>query len=482
MHQKQDVYRNGSSAPRSGTPRRIGAAIATAVALVPAGFVVSGGPPPAGALTIRPHAAVARSANTTVPAVVTPTTSVTTTAGPVSVPTATTTVPTSPTSTTSTTVTKMAPTTTVPPTSNTTTTQAPQPTTTTTTTTTTTIPPAPSPASPPAAPRPAIPSAAPTFDRTCSQPATPGLQTYLDSLPAGSIFQSSTTACYEVPSGIVLRKAITIIGGTFYDPTTVKPTGPGYDSMKPIILLKDASHVTLSGLAVLGANATGVYHSSMVGEAGVKLESTSDVTITGVTAKDTWGDGLELVADLSSHNGKPVTGLTVDGFTTTNAGRQGVTLAEVSGASLDHVNVINPADAGFDFESDLPNVGSANVSISNCTDTHGFNLIEFFSGPITITNCTSFHHVSLGSLHSNAPISFVGGHLSCKRIDPQPCIHQNGGSLRFTGVTIDRLPGVDKIRQPLWSVDNGGKLVFVESQILWGFGTVANGASVQIVK
>jgi len=465
MHQGQDVLRNRPAGTRSGTARRIGIAVATLAMLASTGFV--GGGTPAGALTGQAHGVAPGMPTTTVTTVVTPTTTVTTTTRPTSVTTATTTVTTSPTTVTSTTVTTVAPTTT------TTTTTAPKP-----TTTTTTVPLAPATTVPPVAPAPpvAVAPAAPTFDKTCSRPATPGLQTYLDSLPAGSVFRSSTTACYEVPSGIVLRKAITIIGGTFYDPTTVKPTGPGYDGMKPIILLKDASHVTLSDLAVLGANTTGVYHSSMVGEAGVKLEATTDVTITGVTAKDTWGDGLELVG-----NHHPVTGLTVDGFTTTDAGRQGVTLAEVSGASLDHVHVVSPADSGFDFESDLPGLGSDNVSISNCTDDKGFNLIEFFSGPITITNCTGFHHVSLGSPHSNAPISFVGGHLTCKRIDPQPCIRQNGGSLRFTGVTIDRMAGIDKIKEPLWSVDSGGKLVFVASQIQSAFGSVANAASVRIV-
>jgi hypothetical protein len=285
-----------------------------------------------------------------------------------------------------------------------------------------------------------------------------------------------------VPSGIVLRNPITIVGGTFYDPSTVKPTGPGYDSMKPIILVRDTSHVTISGVSVLGANTVGGFHAALVGEAGVKIESSLDVTLDDDSSLNTWGDGLELVADLSSHIGTPVTGLTVEGFTSDNAGRQGVTLAEVSDSSLDNVHVISPADAGFDFESDIPGAGSDNVSISNCTDDAGFNIAEFLAGPITVTNCSGFHHVTLRSPTSNVPVTFVGGTLTCKRINPQPCIHQFGGSLIFLRVAINRESGSDAIRDPVWSVDDGGSLDFVHSPIQDPFGTTTQAASVRIVK
>ena len=120
------------------------------------------------------------------------------------------------------------------------------------------------------------------FDTNCAAPATPALQTNLDALPSGAVYRSSAMACYEVTNGIVLHKPISIIGGTFYDPSTARPAVGG---LKPIILIQDASQVTISGVTVLGANAYGNYRPLLVDEAGVKLESSTNVTLAGITTR-----------------------------------------------------------------------------------------------------------------------------------------------------------------------------------------------------
>lgn len=467
----------GALDPRGRRPRRHGRRHALGAVALAAVTAIGVGVTTPLALASAAPATAAGSPPTTTTTVVSPTTTVTTAVGSGSTTTSTTTASAAPGSATSTTTTTVTPTTT-------TTTSVPARPVTTTTTTTVPVPPTTVPATVPAAasaPGPAPTVAAhvvPHFDTTCSRPATPGLQTYLDSLPAGSTFTSSVTACYLVPDGILLTRPITLVGGTFYDPTTTRAPGTVYSALKPIILIKDTAHVALTDISVLGANTTGVYHAPLVGQAGVKVMSSSDVSLTGITAKDTWGDGLELVADLTDHIHTPVTGLVVRGFTTIDAGRQGVTLAEVASSLLDHVNVVSPADSGFDFESDIGGLGSSNVIISNCTDDHGFNLIQFFSGPITVANCTGFHHVSLGSLNSNAPINFVGGSLICKRADPVPCIKQNGGSLTFTGVAISRTTGTIGISEPVWDVEGKGNLSFVRSPIASPMGSVVRPASV----
>ncbi len=476
MDQGQGVHRKAMGHARPGRARRAAIGVVALAAVTSIGI---------GAATPQLPASAAQVGGTTT--VASPTT--TTAAGrsqPVT--TSTTTVTTDPGSITSTTVTTVTPTTSTPSSTSTSTststTVPPKP---TTTTTTTTVPVSPTSTSTStstlAPPAPVVPAvAAPravTFDSTCSRPATPDLQTYLDSLPAGSTFRSSTTACYLVPYGIRLTRPITVIGGTFFDPTADRSAGTLYNSLKPIILIKDTSHVTVREVSVLGTNTLGDFHARLVGQAGIKVMSSTDVTLTGITAKDTFGDGLELVADFTGHINLPVTGLTVEGYTTINAGRQGITLAEVASSVLNHVNVINPADDGFDFESDIPGVGSNNVTISNCTDEHGFNLIEFFSGPITVTNCTGFHHVTLGSLHSNAPITFVGGTMLCRRRNPVPCIKQDGGSLTFRGVSIDRMLGPGPISELAWSVQGGGSLAFIHSPVQTPFGSVLRPAQVK---
>ncbi len=485
MLQGQKFSSRDSTTKGNGGTRRMGIAFAVLATLGSAAFGV-----------IHPDAtaagATAPTAKVTTTTVATPTTTVTTTTSPRSTTTSTTTVTTQPTTVTTTTVTRVTPTTTT----TTATTSTTQPIKATTTTTTTTVPVAPATTAPTTTqPTPKItpktttttttaPSPGPaSFDPTCTKSALPNLQDYINSLPAGSVFQSSTTACYLVPDGILLSKPITIIGGTFYDPlverlTNVRP----YGALHPIIFIKNTSHVTLSGVSVLGANTNGGYHADLVGEAGVKIMSSSDLVLTGVSAKNTFGDGLELVADFTDHINTPVNRLSVDGFTTNNAGRQGITVAELTNSTLNNLNVISPADSGIDFESDLPYQGSGNVAITNCVNEAGFNMVEYYTGPITVTNCTGFHHVTLRTDQKITPINFVGGTLTCKRAVPQPCIDVTGGSLTFTGVTIARMPGVIKISTPVWSVERAGTLRFDRSPIETGFGTVIDTASVNFTR
>ena len=122
------------------------------------------------------------------------------------------------------------------------------------------------------------------------------------------------------------------------------------------------------------------------------------------------------------------------------------------------------------------------MAITNCVNEAGFNMVEYYTGPITVTNCTGFHHVTLRTDQKITPITFVGGTLTCKRAVPQPCIDVTGGSLTFTGVTIARMPGVIKISTPVWSVERAGTLRFDRSPIETGFGTVIDTASVNFTR
>ena len=58
--------------------------------------------------------------------------------------------------------------------------------------------------------------------------------------------------------------------------------------------------------------------------------SSSNITLDHIAVSSTFGDGLELVADLG-HTAQPDTNLTVNGYTTDGTGRQGMTIAEVEG-------------------------------------------------------------------------------------------------------------------------------------------------------
>lgn len=128
-----------------------------------------------------------------------------------------------------------------------------------------------------------------------------------------------------------------------------------------------------------------------------------------------------------------MSGLTVEGYSTVNAGRQGVTIAEVSGATLNNINVVDSADSGFDFKSDIGGLGVGNVSISNCTTNRGVNFVETLTGPVTISNCTGFRSLHLYNITTPAQVNVVGGLMDCRRRTPVSCIVQIGGRLTVTG-------------------------------------------------
>jgi hypothetical protein len=299
---------------------------------------------------------------------------------------------------------------------------------------------------------------------SCDTGPDGSLQVYLDSLPAGATFEAPTGACYLVTGGLVLSKPVTIVGGTYVDPTipVANPTQP--QSLNPIIEIDATSNVTLSGVTVVGTNTTGNYHARWVGQAGIKIHGSTNVTLDNVTAENTYGDGLELTGASVNHAKIPVGGLVVNGFTTANAGRQGVTLAEVSGAVLNNVSISNPADAGFDFESDLSATGSGNVIINNCVDSAGFNIAETLTGPVAINNCTGFHRVTV-SESTNQPVTFTGGSMVCGRGSPMACINDNGGNLTFVQTSIGRRSGVEAIAEPMWNVRGGGTLTFTQTSL-----------------
>lgn len=326
---------------------------------------------------------------------------------------------------------------------------------------------APAPAAKPVVPPGPVPPLS-SIPSDCSADVSVPLGLYLDSLPPGATFSSSPSACYLINDGLKIVQPLSIIGGTFRDDSITRDT-TGWETIKPIIKILDTTGVTLSDLLIEGANTPGSFHSKLVTEAGIKVISSSDVTLTNITTVNTFGDGLELTGDLVHHNGTPVSGLVVDNFTTINAGRQGVTLADVYGATMTGVHVLSPADAGFDFESDEARIGSGDVSISDCTYQHGVNLTEYFTGPVTLTNCTGATNVALVSL-SMQPITFVGGQLACQDWNPHTCIRQKGGNLTFSHTTIVRRNPDRTFKEGAWSVVDGGQLTFVDTSIQGSFG------------
>ena len=285
-------------------------------------------------------------------------------------------------------------------------------------------------------------------------PTTTGCQpdpgAVIAALPLGGTFHGH--GCYAVPNGLKITRPVTIDGGIYIDTNTTLPpfTHHGAPQLTPIIDVVSTGHVTLKNLVVQGTNMDGGFHPALVGQAGIKLESTRNTVITNVVTNHTFGDGLELWFNTRPGYGYPVTNLSVDGLIVRHAGRQGVTVGHVSGATLNNVTVLQAADSGIDFESDLPHVGSGNVVITNsnicyCGARTSINSIDYLSGPMILSNNILAGHVVVRNPQSSYGFTIIGGSLALPRNSPgtpPSGVYASGAAhIKFVGVEFSLIPG-----------------------------------------
>jgi hypothetical protein len=317
-----------------------------------------------------------------------------------------------------------------------------------TTTTTTTLPPS------------ATPNDAPPSNKCQPDPAAA-----IAALPSGGVFHGS--GCY-VTTGILITKPVTIDGGTYNDPVN-SSTGPG--SVFPIIRVKNTTDVTIEDVVLNGTNYPGGYHRTMVNAAGLDILSSSHVNILNVATNNTFGDGMTLFSQFGVDKA-PVTDLYVNGLTVTHAGRQGITMGYVEDSTLDNVTVGSTGEAGWDFESDLPNIGSGNVTINNAHDQVGIHIVEALQGPITFNNCQCESHVHLlrDAAASGQLVTFNGGSYALDRDTDTGCnvagiVIAGAGRMEFNHVNVTRKPGEWAPQGPTMSVTGGGHLTLVDSPL-----------------
>lgn len=320
----------------------------------------------------------------------------------------------------------------------------------------------------------------------CSADVSASLNAYVASLPHSTTITSPSSACFLVNEGVLISNGVSLNGGTFKDASTAKPTGNcGYCGFHPIIKIKDTSNVTLENIHVVGANTSGMYHSSLVGEAGIDVLSSDHVTITHVTTADTFGDGITLWANLPKVK-TPTTNTTVSYVTVTAAGRQGISPADVSHATFDHVTIDHTGEGNaWDFESDIKGIGTGNMSVTHSSWVGGTNIIDFLTGPVTFTDDTGQGHISLGSLNSQQPVTFTRGSYLLPANDPgtPPAgITQDGGVLTFTDVKFGRVKVNKPTTGPAWYVSGNGTLNLVRSPIPGPQGSVTQGSTVNITQ
>src|SRR5580700_92221 len=126
-------------------------------------------------------------------------------------------------------------------------------------------------------------------------------------LPPGAVFNGNGT-CFTLRNGLeITTPDVTVENATFNDRLSGERSDGG---VKPIVRIKDSPGVTLSNLVLNGRNFTGRYHANLVGQEGVQVLSSANVSLTNITTNYTFGDGL-ILGFQPGH--PPSTNVTVNG-------------------------------------------------------------------------------------------------------------------------------------------------------------------------
>jgi hypothetical protein len=115
--------------------------------------------------------------------------------------------------------------------------------------------------------------------------------------------------------------------------------------------------------------------------------------------------------------------------------------------------VLEAADSGIDFESDLRYVGSGYVTIANSTICYcgartSINSIDYLSGPVLLANDTLAGHVVVENPQSGFGFKVTGGTLALPRVSPgtppSGVYASRGAHIKFIGVKFSLLPGTNR--------------------------------------
>lgn len=283
----------------------------------------------------------------------------------------------------------------------------------------------------------------------------PTIEASLAATPVGTTWPGS--GCYSVPTGTVIPTGVNLTNVSFVDASTTHPAkGP----LRPIVTLLDDTGNVLTNVSVTGANPTGKFGGSLVGEAGFKLEHTTNITMINDSAEGTFGDCMEIFAS-GPKDDAPNTGLNVSGFHADHCGRDGISPSDVNGATFTNTVIGQAHQASIDFESDLKGLGAGNV-VFDGGSWLGTIITETLTGPVTINGATLANHVlDSSNNHQAYPVLFENGSLAGWTKSSAIVAITGPNALTFDHWSFTRQSG--KRSAPLWRVIDGGHLTLTSS-------------------
>jgi hypothetical protein len=308
---------------------------------------------------------------------------------------------------------------------------------------------------------------------------------WFNSLPPDTVVQAPLGACYQVDQGVKIYRShgLTIDGGTWRDDTV--PTSTKSPSGQAVLWFVGGHDVTLENLTVEGVNPGG-YHPTGAFQSGIRSDGVVGLTVNAVNVVDTFGDGLELAPlrgaeDDSGRIIRPTENASVTDLTVLGAGRTGVSLISVSGATLTTVHFLNIGINDFDAEADQRNEGATDVTIDGCT-ADGAAAAFFanggagggrFTSDITVENCTMqtmqggfalYAFEPLGTPKPKGQITFADDQLICGHSVYVACVDITGGTITVTDCEIWVPPGGNV--EAAYSASQQTNLVFNDDTVV----------------
>ena len=327
----------------------------------------------------------------------------------------------------------------------------------------------------------------PSMTADCSANMAYHMQHWLMSLPANTTVVAPAGACYLIDGGITLVAAqgLTIAGGTWEDETAPQ-TGASPTALNAAFWLQGGSNITLENLTIAGSNPGG-YDPSGAFAGGIRSDGVIGLHVTDVNVDNVWGDGLELAPlreanDIGSNIINPSENVSVSGLKINGAGRQGVSLVSVNGATLTDVTLRHVGIDNFDVEADQWDEGAKNVTINGCQAGDAGGLFfanggesaegSWFTGNITVENCTMTSATAGEAVLVQAPSSmtrprgpftFVNDTLRCGASVYVACIQANEADLTVTN--SDLIWPAGEIREPVFHVSESTGLDFTGDSV-----------------
>lgn len=266
-----------------------------------------------------------------------------------------------------------------------------------------------------------------TIYADCSAGDATVLNAWLASIPDGSTINFASTGCYGLDGALLLsaRNNLTISGNgaTFELLTTEGQAGTAHLNIWNVV---GGTNITLSNMNLIGASeasggggtdSTCQPSGSFESQYGIALWGVDGASVNFVNVTQSCGDFIDILmfcnGTISAGNGcpgadqiwtTPSENISINGGTDSIAGRQGITVADVVGATIENVTMSHVGQQGVDLEPDnynsyLQNITVENNSFSNMTsgmfyESGGGN---YGSGNILVTNNTQTNPRTCGA-------------------------------------------------------------------------------------